>query len=739
MKTLYINISSERIETSDTIDVLRYDLINDFYFVLGEKILTTCPVTGVDKIKLFTEYMDARDASGADSILEQWSQLKARLFGESPQGAFTFHLPDSYLSWLKYNENTDYCRLAEKLSSCIDLDLEEFYEDSIDGLKRRVLRYLQKEDRYKEIDEIVFNDYAVVRKSAIVRAIKEKYEDIGFMSYEKWLRDNEEKHTIPLYICEKCKKNPCECKTEKDNKYCYAIEERTEKGTRSIKTYRFYNKRGMLINDGKYYIVSKGDDDGSLLHNLLVANANEDPYLYCFTPDGVFHKIGFFDLEGVYDSHAYVNKKYHRYAAEIIQNRYILYRDHQKYQVYEIMPDYQIRKISEFNQKMILVPEFIIGNYIVDIDDETINWKTGEIVNIPKYNGGRILGIHNSKPIYLVSKNWSAQEVGDYNGCNVVDESGNFLWKFDYKQYEYCSDELLIVRRGDRRDRCYGIVNISGEEIVQCDCKDIEKISDNLYEITTSNFDTMYFIVSKNKVVSYYNDDYYAVLNDTEDEYDIYSMESDKLLNSLSSDQLDNCIAHSDSEKYTLHYLYLDLYEDVLRSVSDNSVVYSPSEEEKVVLCIDKFCVVGIDYLNIYNLKGVLINTIHLDINADVDGIEFWGNGYISLFDKKKETGVWYDSNLVPHYCKDYIESEELLSIKEIIGDNDIIIKESHLTYFVRDNRCVCRATYIEKIDNNNYYCADYDVRGDNEWCIVNIENADVPIHFNVRCGYLIK
>ena len=216
MKTLYININSEKIGSSDTLDVLEYDLINDFYFVLGEKILATCPVIGVDKIKLFTDYIDTDSSAGTDAILEQWSQLKTQLLGESHQLPFTVYLPDSYLSWLKYNGNPDYCRLAEKLSSRIEIDLEEFYEDSIDGLKRRILRYLQKEDRYKEIDEVVFNDYAVVRKSAIVRAIKEKYEDIGFISYEKWLRENEEKlHTSPQ-VCEKCKKNPCECNT-RDN------------------------------------------------------------------------------------------------------------------------------------------------------------------------------------------------------------------------------------------------------------------------------------------------------------------------------------------------------------------------------------------------------------------------------------------------------------------------------------------------------------------------------------------
>ena len=186
MKTLYININSEKIGSSDTLDVLEYDLINDFYFALGEKLLAVYPIVGIDKIKLFTDYMDFGDAPGADNILEQWSQLKTQLFGEYLHGTFTVYLPDSYQIWLKYNENPDYCRLAEKLSSSINIDLEEFYEDSIDSLRRRIFRYLQKDDRYKEIDEIVFNDDAVARKSAIVRQIKDLYEDIKFVAYEKW-------------------------------------------------------------------------------------------------------------------------------------------------------------------------------------------------------------------------------------------------------------------------------------------------------------------------------------------------------------------------------------------------------------------------------------------------------------------------------------------------------------------------------------------------------------------------
>ena len=90
----------------------------------------------------YLQRLGADCSAGSDCILEQWSQLKTQLFGEYLHGTFTVYLPDSYLNWLKYNENPDYCRLAEKLSSRIEIYLEDFYEDSIDGMKRRILRYL---------------------------------------------------------------------------------------------------------------------------------------------------------------------------------------------------------------------------------------------------------------------------------------------------------------------------------------------------------------------------------------------------------------------------------------------------------------------------------------------------------------------------------------------------------------------------------------------------------------------
>lgn len=85
--------------------------------------------------------------------------------------------------------------------------MEELYEDSIEDLQRKIIRKLQRDDLYFEIDEIVFNDDAVNCKTPIVRTIKEKYEGIEFKTYKKWLEEHEEKPHIPPQVCDKYKKN----------------------------------------------------------------------------------------------------------------------------------------------------------------------------------------------------------------------------------------------------------------------------------------------------------------------------------------------------------------------------------------------------------------------------------------------------------------------------------------------------------------------------------------------------
>ena len=214
-KTLYVNINNEQIQSNDELEVLNYDLDSDFFFYLGEKIAEGCKVENENA--LITDFNTQDAADDYQKIIAQWNEIKAILFGEDCDEDYEFKLPAGYIHWLKYHPQ--YVSVYDKNfshgeSGIIYIDLEELYEESVESMQRRILRKLQRDDLYRDIDEIVFNDDAVTRKSSIVCVIKDKYEGVGFKAYKKWLQENEEKlHTSPQ-VCEKCKKNPCECDTK---------------------------------------------------------------------------------------------------------------------------------------------------------------------------------------------------------------------------------------------------------------------------------------------------------------------------------------------------------------------------------------------------------------------------------------------------------------------------------------------------------------------------------------------
>ena len=186
MKTLYININNEPILSNEDLEVLKYDLDSDFFFYLGEKISKGCKVENENS--LITDFNTQDNAEDYQKIIAQWKELKGILFSDGCEGEFKFVLPDGYIHWLRYNEkyNSIYDRnFSHGEPTIITIDLEELYEDSVEDLQRKILRKFQRDDLYLEIDEIVFNDDAVTRKSPIARAIKNKYEGIGFKSYKE--------------------------------------------------------------------------------------------------------------------------------------------------------------------------------------------------------------------------------------------------------------------------------------------------------------------------------------------------------------------------------------------------------------------------------------------------------------------------------------------------------------------------------------------------------------------------
>lgn len=200
MKTLYININNEQIASNEELEVLNYDLDSDFFFYLGEKIAKGCKVENENA--LITDFNTKDNEEEYKQIITQWNEIKTILFSEECEGKIKLTLPNGYIHWLRYSEKYNHVydkNFSHGESLVIYIDLKELYEESVEDLQRKMLRKLQRDDLYIEIDEIVFNDDAVTRKSPIIRTIKDKYEGVGFKAYKRWLEDqkNEEEEDIP--------------------------------------------------------------------------------------------------------------------------------------------------------------------------------------------------------------------------------------------------------------------------------------------------------------------------------------------------------------------------------------------------------------------------------------------------------------------------------------------------------------------------------------------------------------
>ena len=203
MKTLYININNEQIASNEELEVLNYDLDSDFFFYLGEKISKGCKVENENA--LIIDFNTKDNEEDYKQIITQWNEIKTILFSEKCEGKIKLTLPNGYSHWLRYSEKYNHVydkNFSHGESLVIYIDLKELYEESVGDLQRKMLRKLQRDDFYLEIDEIVFNDDAVTRKSPFIRAIKDKFEGVGFKAYKRWLEDqkNEEEEDIPTTL-----------------------------------------------------------------------------------------------------------------------------------------------------------------------------------------------------------------------------------------------------------------------------------------------------------------------------------------------------------------------------------------------------------------------------------------------------------------------------------------------------------------------------------------------------------
>ena len=205
MKTLYININGEDIQSTENIIVVGRPedaIINKFFFELGKETLKGVVAPGVTNIKkkdVVTAFK-THDEKSFYRILDQWDTLKQELLGENPSGSRTVKLPDEYISWLQNSSQPAYSEIAKALykrGGSVEVSINKIYKNAIGIIVNNI-----EPENCKGCGQFVVNDDAVTDDSAITASIQEIMPQIAFVPFEDFGK------------CPKCGKNPCECKPE---------------------------------------------------------------------------------------------------------------------------------------------------------------------------------------------------------------------------------------------------------------------------------------------------------------------------------------------------------------------------------------------------------------------------------------------------------------------------------------------------------------------------------------------
>ena len=191
MKTLYININGEKIDSTEDVFVVgRVEdaIINRFYFELGKEVLKGVVSPGISSIKKKDIILDFKvhDESAFNTMMEQWEVFKCQLLGDNPVGEFKVKLPTEYISWLKDSSLPVYAEIAKSLyqrGGVVSISIDKVYTN----ISNLIVNNIDNGD----FACVVVNDNLVTDDSALVMAIQKKYPNITFKPFKEWEKEVE--------------------------------------------------------------------------------------------------------------------------------------------------------------------------------------------------------------------------------------------------------------------------------------------------------------------------------------------------------------------------------------------------------------------------------------------------------------------------------------------------------------------------------------------------------------------
>ena len=680
MKTLYININNEQIQSNEELEVLPHDLDSDFFFYLGEKITGSCKIENENA--LITDFNTQDTAEDYQKIIAQWNDIKTILFSEECEGEFKFTLPDGYIHWLRYSEKYNHVydkNFSHGESAVISIDLEELYKESIEYMQRKILRKLQRDELYLEIDEIVFNDDAVTRKSPIVRTIKEKYEGIGFKAYKKWLEGNE----VATY------KSIEKRELITPPSFLYLI--RKEDGV-----FEILNKDGnkvnqleaILIVDYRFNVYTQSD----MPPYLLGLNTADDK-LYFISPTQILCICDWYNGKLYTSYELWKNPQLGKYSyrSNLYEKEVILQEDFKTFCIKDKF-DYTIYYSVENgvckcqSERSITKTELNLPYTIDDSVDIPISVSTvsGEKIIIPGFRANIYLGNDNGVDIFWATKNCQRGQYR-FKESFIVDIDGNIIRSYEYN-HALPIDGKYILNISNRSVE--SISTLNGREVIKVnfDSSNLNAFSSevepNIFKFSGlyDDSDSWFWLVKENVFCRQYNKDFYVVPNKDDDDC-LYRRTDNYLIGIIQFRNLDGLklpddIYYAEFKGSFDNRLFFKTNGDAIYKLKDNEFVCMVEDPDnagcyKVCGVSENRIIINVDnrYYKILDYNGNEVARV--DFNGIADSYHY---GKL-LYYNETELG-YYDCDGVKHRIN-YETRKRIKEIK-IISSNLLLVRHNN-------------------------------------------------------------